>query len=277
MTDLMKYFNELAGDTRETIIRAPFGYPGSKLKSLKEILPVLPYRGKYVEPFGGTGVVLFNRKPSDIECYNDRYSGVTSFYLCLQDAEKLAQLKELLAVTVHSREYWKWCKETWSSVDDVDRAFRWFYMTKYSFAQMGRNFGRSTSGKNSQSGMLRDSTFSLVHNRLRNVLIENQSYEKIILDFDSPETVFYMDPPYMDTDSGCYKHNEIDHERLLKMVHACAGYVAISGYANDLYDGFEWDDRFEWDTIESLSGNSVNANRVVSGYNRPKEVLWIKK
>ena len=69
------------------IIKAPFPYPGAKTRSLKQIIPLLPYRDSYIEPFGGTGAVLLARNPSPLEVLNDRYMGINAFYRCIRDKE----------------------------------------------------------------------------------------------------------------------------------------------------------------------------------------------
>ena len=112
-------------------------------------------------------------------------------------------------------------------------------MTKYSFSQMGRNFGRTVKGINRDSGKLIRSMamFKLIHFRLRKVLIENRSWEEIIPEFDSPDTVFYLDPPYLDTSTGCYVHTmtELQHKQLLDLVFDSEGCFVVSGYGHPLY------------------------------------------
>lgn len=244
------------------MIKPPFGYPGSKIKQLKNILPHIPYLNRYVEVFGGTGSVLLNRDKSRFEIFNDKYSGITSFYKCLQDQGKLDQLVEKIMYTVHSREFWGWCKDTWEDQDDlVNRAFRWFYTTKYSFGQIGRNFGRSTGISNGDSGKIIRSCelFNEINLRLRNVLIENLNYKKCILDYASKQTVFYLDPPYLDTDNYAYnKHfTDDDHIELLRLIKNNPGYYVVSSYPNALYDKCTfWTNVIEWKTEVTLDQTS---------------------
>ena len=89
------------------------------------------------------------------------------------------------------------------------------------------------------------------------------------------ETVFYLDPPYPDSDmKACYgkdhmgwdKHREmIDHIRNIK------GFVALSGYANNLYDSQDfWSGRVAEDTIKSIGSK-------MGGDQSAEEVVWLKK
>lgn len=274
---------------RSKIGKLPFGYLGCKLKSLTAIMPVLPYRIKYVEPFGGTGAVLLNRSPSIVEVYNDRYSGLTDFYLCVQDDKLFAQLKEKIYETIHSREFFQFCRDTWKEQDShVDRAFRWYYMTRYSFAQLGRNFGRSTGILNGDSGKLIRSVpmMNEVNLRLRKVLIENQDAMVLMKDFDDKETVFYLDPPYLNCSkpTGEYVHNidEDYHKKLLDLVFSLKGFVALSGYPNDLYDQYPWDKVYKWPVRLMVKPMSfTDGNHKIRDENSDKrgkvmEYLWVK-
>ena len=290
--DLESIFDDLERMTepksKDVIVRAPFNYPGGKSKSIKHILPHLPYRGGYVEPFGGSAAVLLARNTSRLEVFNDRYAGVVAFYRCIRDKNKMEALCTRLDLTIHSREEFVWCKQTWENVeDDVERAARWYYTIQYSFAGLGRNFGRSTSTKSVMSGKLRNRIpeFFSIHERIKRVQIENQDWYDCLKDFDDPDTVFYLDPPYLDASAGIYKHEmtRSDHQSLLDTVFSLDGFVAVSGYSNPLYEEQDWDDRFEWDSfvsIQSIGGGEGNKKSQMTHLEKretAKEILWIKE
>jgi DNA adenine methylase len=292
MADLMDMFDDIdrhsEEKSRDTIVRAPFSYPGGKSKSIDKIIPHLPYTGRYIEPFGGSAAVLLARHPSELEVYNDRYGGVVSFYRCLRHPEKYKKLCEWLELTVHAREEFKLCKDTWENVDDdIERAARWYYMTNYSFGSLGRNFGRATSNRGCLSGKIRNKLkmFPLIHERMKKVQIENQDWYQCICDYDDTDTVFYLDPPYIDTDSGIYKSKMThDHHRhLLEVIMSLKGFVAISGYPNPLYDSMNWDDRITWEafiSIKSAAYTESNKKANLKGLETRgtnTEVLWIKE
>ena len=113
----MGLFDNLDDTTGEShvqheIVKAPFGWPGGKSKSLKQILPHLQYRKAYVEPFGGSFAVGLARVPSTVEVYNDRYGGICDFYRVLRDPTLLPLLCNRLDLTVYSREEFVWSKTT---------------------------------------------------------------------------------------------------------------------------------------------------------------------
>lgn len=292
MLDLLGAFNTEDLDVRErrdNILRAPFPYPGGKSRSIQEILKHLPYRSTYVEPFGGSAAVLLARNSSPLEIYNDRYGGVVAFYRCLANKEKKEQLAERLALTIHAREEFVYAKENWQNqnlMDDVERAALWFYMMNYSFAGLGRNFGRCTRGKTCMAGKIlgKIEDFNRLHYRLAWVQFENQDWRHCFKDYDTKDTVYYLDPPYVDAHKGTYKYEMSieDHRELIDTIFACKGFVAVSGYANPLYDGQSWDARYEWDSFISISPKAFTENNFKENLEdvdervHGKEVLWIK-
>lgn len=271
------------------ILRAPFSYPGGKSRSIKSILPNLPETSVYAEPFGGSGSVLLARKPSKLEVFNDRYAGVVAFYRCISDSNKMNKLIDRLELTVYSREDFHWCKDTWqhSELDDVERAARWFYMISTSFGSLGRNFGRTVKPTSSVVHKIGNKIkqFPIIHERFKNVQIENLDWSHILHDYDSHDTVFYCDPPYVDAYKGTYKYEMTieDHQRFINNVFCLKGFVAISGYANPLYDNQNWDNRLEWDSYVSIqAGALVETNHKthlqdIDKRGHAKEILWIKE
>lgn len=263
--------------------RAPMKYPGSKADSVPQILPYLPYRGAYVEVFGGTGVVLFNRSPMKLEVFNDRYAGVTCFYRVLRD--QCDALIDRLTLLVHSREEWEWCLQTWEDehISDLERAARWYYMLQGSFLGKGHSWARITTASSPIAGVIANKLeyFAKIHTRLNNVQIENLDFRDCIRDYDNTNVVFYCDPPYLDEDATSYKHrmSQDDHEQLLELIMQGKGYFAISGYANPLYDSMSWTKRVTWERRDRANAQAVSAHnhRTEKGSRDLKEeVLWIK-
>jgi len=265
------------------IIHAPFGYPGGKSRSFKKILEQLPQRDSYIEVFGGSGIVLLNRKISHLEVYNDRYGGIVAFYRCVRDPELIEKLVERLKFTCYSKEEFYWCLDTWNDVQDqVERAARWYYMVQASFAKKGEIWGRVVSHETIQGRVIQNNLgkFLLIHDRLKWVQMENQDWSQCISDYDNSDAVFYLDPPYLNTNTDGYEHEMSvgDHERMVNQIMDMKGFVALSGYDNELYNRFEWDDKIEWEVFVSI-GKSDSKNKTLAAQRKSSEteVLWIKE
>ncbi len=283
--DLLGLFQEMDEDygTREQYIRAPFGYPGSKMKSISQIIPHLPYRQSYIEPFGGSAAVMLNRQPCDLEVFNDRYAGVVSFYRCVRDKNMCERLINRLELCLHSREEFLWCKETWEKLDeDVERAARWYYMTQMSFGNKAEAFGRATHCKSQFGDKLKNNLklFWSIHSRMRAVQIENLDWRDCILDFDGPDAVFYLDPPYLECNKRIYTHEitNYDHREMLAMIKNMQGFVALSGYDNDIYNSaLDWDNKIQWPVKMTMVQMGEGAQNKRTERHEVLETLWIKE
>lgn len=273
---------------RENYVKAPFAWPGGKSRSVEKIIPHLPIRKSYIEPFGGSGAVLLARDESELEVFNDRFSGITDFYKVIHDPASRDLFIERCFLTPHSRELFIYYKDTWKDIrDPVERAARWYYMLHFSFASQGRNFGRSTSGTNilANKWESRIPLITAVSKRLARVLIENQDAFQILNDFDDADSVFYLDPPYYEYNQGIYEHElkRDDHIRLINRIMDMKGFVAISGYENPLYDKYDWTDRVEWEVYSTAGSQAFTKENNLEGKEHlikrgsQKEVLWIKE
>lgn len=268
---------------RETYLRAPFGYTGGKTHSFERILKYLPYRNNFIETFGGSGVVILNRNQSNLDVFNDRYAGVVAFYRCIRDRAKMEQLVERLNLTIHSREEFVWCKNTWRDCqDDVERAARWYYMVKISFICKGQAYGRYLKGKFSYKIPQSLDQFPLIQKRFEKIQVENLDWRQCIKDFASVDTVFYHDPPYLGTDSGIYEHKftEADHINFLDTIAVSPGYHAVSSYSNDLYNRYSWDNVYEWDVKVWADAQAItetnNRTDIKPERAQATEVLYIR-
>lgn len=269
---------EKSNANQPSMIKTPFSYPGGKSRSLKYVLPHLPIRDLYCEPFGGSAAILLARDESRLEIYNDAYGGVVSFYRCMRDKEKFEQLVSWLELTVNSREeFWNF-KDTWKDqTDDVERAGRWYFVSEYSFGSLGRNWGRARGGKyTGVNGRIRRKLkhFQAIHERFTNVQVENRDGLECMRQYDVANAVFYIDPPYNVGDQHVYEHS-VDHQRLLDTIFSMKGFVALSGYDNPLYNSYPWTKSFDWEVRVSIEGHGNKQKKDT----RPTatEKLWIRE
>jgi len=128
-------------------------------------------------------------------------------------------------------------------LSEVRRAARFFYLVKASFAGRGEHFGVRTDGPSSLNLKRLPEIVEAVHERLIRVTIEHLDFRKLLPVYDRPDTLFYLDPPYL----GCpdYRHNmaEPDFVELNTMLRGLQGKFLLS--LNDhprlraIFSGFE--------------------------------------
>jgi DNA adenine methylase len=230
-----------------------FGWYGGKYSHLNWLLPLLPETRHYCEPFGGSAAVLLNRKPSKVETYNDIDGEVVNFFRVLRD--KKDELIYAIGMTPFSREEFRLAIETKNNgevVTDVERARRFFIRARQvrtglaQTASVGRWANCLNTSRAGMAGAVSRWLGSVegleyIASRLLRVQIENDDALKVIKRYDSPDTLFYCDPPYPhdsrgDSNAYQYEMSNQEHIKLAKLLNEVNSKVALSGYKCDLMD-----------------------------------------
>lgn len=238
-----------------------FPYPGGKTNLSYWVLDHLPDHKCYVEPFAGSASVLLNKDRSKTEVVNDRDGDITHFFTTLRDQGD--ELREWLAATPFSRqlhdEYATAYFDGFRPDDDIERAGRWFFLRHTQFASKYNGIsGFKTSPKTNTAGAFANNTDDLEKfaTRLRGVVIENKDYADVVDLYDTPETVFYFDPPYVHEGDALYTGGDFDHERLVETLAGIEGKWLVS--YTDLPDGLV---ELAAVIIERVEGQMMNRAR----------------
>ena len=256
-----------------------FGWYGGKYSHLDWLNPLLPEATHFCDVFGGSAAVLLNRKPSPVETYNDLDSELVTFFRVLRDQKD--SLVEAIGLTPFSREELaRACNEPTASLSDLERARRFFVRARQvrtglaQTASAGRWAHCLLTSRAGMAGAVSRwlgsvEDLSEIAQRLLRVQIENAPALEILSRYDSSETLFYCDPPYVhDTrgDRKAYAHEmtDRDHRELASALRAVKGKVALSGYHGPLYNELYGD----WWRVEADAKmcHSVKQERT--------EVLW---
>jgi len=224
-------------------MQSPFPWFGGKKQLSRTIISLFPKHKIYVEPFGGSASVLFAKEPSELEVYNDLDKGLVNFFKVLADPNLFEQFKRRVEGLPYARQMWYDYRDEWKTEEDpVLRAAKWFYVARGSFGGLFGNawcFGTTKSSR-APSWMNCIPNLAEFHKRVRRVQIECHPYEKILEAYDSHETLFYLDPPYVhDTrKSGKYRYeltNE-EHKEMISRILKVKGMVVLSGYRHEIYE-----------------------------------------
>lgn len=263
-----------------TIDRPALRYHGSKFKLSSWIISHFPEHECYVEPFGGGASVLLLKPRSWLEVYNDADGDVVNFFSVLRNqADELIRAIEL---TPYAKAEWEL---SYQECDDPLEAARRFYVRSYqniagATAQWRSGWRRqkviSHDGGGSKKmtpapiSFMNVSHLYQIAERLRGVQIESDFAGNVITRYDSPETLFYLDPPYPASTRGrwakhAYRFEITDRQHLVlaEMVHSLQGMVILSGYQCELYDQAYSD----WERIDRKAR--------VNGAGSAVESLWV--
>lgn len=264
-----------------------FGWYGGKYSHLDWLLPLLPKTIHYCEPFGGSAAVLLNRVPSPVETYNDIDGEVVNFFRVLRDQQ--AELIKAIGLTPFSREEFRIAtEESTDGISDLERARRFFVRARQVRTGLAQtaSIGRWAHCKlTSRAGMAGAVSrwlgsvegLSEIVQRLLRVQIENASAVEVIQRYDSPETLFYCDPPYphdsrSDVNAYGFEMTDEEHRALAEVLHNVQGKVAISSYHCKLMDDLYSD----WDYIESAPKKAHSTNTRSDNIKQDRiEVLWV--
>lgn len=206
------------------------------------IISHFPRHRVYVEPFGGAGSVLLQKAPSLVEVWNDLEDEVVNLFRVMRS--DLSGLVELIALTPFSRAEYHSLYER--ADDPVERARRFVVRSwmgqssKGALRKSGFDSRINGDGYVSRLMCLRAVPDSIgqIAERLASVIIEHREAERVIDQYDRPDTLFYIDPPYLGDHAKHYTHElgYAGHEKLVNRLRRCSGMVILSGYPSDLYD-----------------------------------------
>lgn len=274
-----------------TPIRSPIPWFGGKCRQAKRIITHFPAHHTYVEPYGGAASVLLAKPPSPVEVYNDLDSGLVNFFRVLRDEQLLGELVRRLDLTPYSREEFVACRDG-HGAGQVERAWRFFVVALQGFSAIAVGqvwaYARGMS-RRGMSGRVSKWLSAIdrlpeVAARLRMVQIEHRPALDVIERFDTPDTLFYLDPPYVPATrrSGEYAHEmtEADHVELVAALLDIDGMAVLSGYATPVYEPLEaagWE-RVEYAAHCSAAGHTRGTGMIGAGsaaHQTRTECLWL--
>lgn len=266
-----------------TALRRPaLRYLGGKWKLAPWIVEQFPPHRVYVEPFGGAASVLLRKPRAFAEIYNDLDGETVNLFRVLR-SDRAAELVRALTLTPFARDEFA---ESYAAADDeVERARRLVVRSFMGFGS-GATFRRPTVFRSNSNASGRHNTAAewagypdglvAIIERLRGVVIENSDAIEVMRRSDRPDTLHYVDPPYVPTTRSptarragaaihSYDHEltESDHVALLAALRALSGMVVLSGYPCAFYD----DALHDWQRIEREA--------LADGARPRTEVLWL--
>jgi DNA adenine methylase len=264
-------------------MRPPFAYYGGKAAMAARIVDLMPAHRVYIEPFFGSGAVLFGKGPAACEIVNDSDGGLVTFFRALRDQPE--DLERICRLTPYARAEYTAADLTAGGIGDLEMARRFWVRVNQSFGKTAGNqtgwsvtTGRTQSVANSVQGRI--DRFARCAARLTRVVIECCDAAGLIGRLATADTVIYADPPYLASTRrsrdrarpGDYLHDMgtiEEHERLAEALHATPATVILSGYPSPLYDRLYagW-----WQQNIPVKVHASNAVTVARG--ERTEVLW---
>jgi DNA adenine methylase len=259
----------------EKVSRPLLEYHGGKWRLAPWIISQFPCHKKYVEPYGGGGSVLLRKSPSFKEVYNDLNGEIVNLFRQARDNGDA--LYRAVSLTPYSRKEFELSFDPCPD-DPLEQARRTIIRSLFGFGTFGVSRKTVKDDVNRLTGYSGatekwasyPSALKKIVNRLRCVNLENRDALEVIEIHDSPETLFYVDPPYVsgtrtgNADDYEYEMSDDQHIRLAKKLNSVEGKVILSGYACPLYDNLYRD----WRTVQKTEHTDRAGERT--------ETLWLR-
>jgi DNA adenine methylase len=232
---------------------------------------------KYVETCGGEASVLLNKTSATNEIYNELNPKIANVFHCIKNYP--IDFYNNIEKIEYSEKSFKEASKIEFSYGSMDAAIAEVIRRRMSRGGLGKHFSWSHRLRGGRPGEVNawESFKSLIPQmaeRLKNVEITNKDHLEIIKEHDSPNTLFYCDPPYVHSTRTAtdayddYEMTDEQHSQLGELINKIQGKAVISGYDSKLYQ-----DLFKgWQCICKSVKNNAGQGKTKS--NRI-EVLWL--
>jgi DNA adenine methylase len=144
---------------------------------------------RYVEPFIGGGSIFFYKEPSKEEIINDKDESVYEIFKGFQKY-KPEKIRETMILLKKDKPTFLKIKDM-KPTTDFTKFIKNYYLRKNSYLGISGAFHIRDKQKTKFSSYIDE-----YYDRLKNVIILNEDFKKVIKDYDSKNTFFYLDPPY---------------------------------------------------------------------------------
>lgn len=247
-------------------------YYGGKFRLAQWIIEHFPKHRHYVEPFGGAASVLLFKEPSTLETYNDLNESLVNFFRILR--EKPDELIHQIKLTPWARREYEYCLDEIEVENPIEMARRLFYRLWMNFqgSPTGSkgNWRRHKSGKRPLAKDINLPNLIVASERLKFVQLENRDAFRLMREFDSLDTLFYLDPPYLfstRTTKKAYSHEMTDdkHREFAELLYGLKGFVVLSGYPSPIYQ----------ELFEAKGWLRFDKEALILGGGKRTECIWL--
>jgi len=233
-------------------LHAPIIWFGGKGNMIAKLMRHVPLGGRpYCEPYMGAASLFFSRPPAPVEVLNDLDGDLVNLFRCLQNPETFAELRHRLLYTLYARsEYCRAVEILYDPTvtDPVIRAWAFFVGHNQGISGIVKRDGSWGRAFTSSAGIAATTSKWIMrltmlddwHRRLLAVQIDNRDALEVIRYWDTPEAVFYVDPPYhpstrIDKNIYAAEPNHDHYVELVRTLLACRGAVVLSCYDHPVF------------------------------------------
>jgi DNA adenine methylase len=184
----------------------------------------------YAEPFVGMGGIFFRRQSRPpAEMINDLAGDVPNLFRVVRRHYQ-ALVDELEWQLAGRADFDRHRRVDPSTLTDIERAARFLYLQRLAFG--GRVNGRTFGVRREQSSRINLGTLRnelrRVRDRLEPVTIEQLPWSDFVRRYDGPGMLFYLDPPYDETEGYGVPFGRDDYVAMAEQLAALKGRFLLS-------------------------------------------------
>jgi DNA adenine methylase len=250
----------------------PAAYLGGKrnlAKRLCAIIEQVPHRA-YIEPFVGMGGVFLRRgKAPPVEVINDLSGDVANLFRVVRRHYEpfVDEFRWLLA---GRGEFERQKRLDPTALTDIERAVRFLYLQRLAFG--GRVEGRTFGVRRDQSSRIQLShlraELKKLHQRLEPVTIEQLPYQDVIRRYDGQGALFYLDPPYDETEGYGTGFGRTDFVAMAEQLAGIAGQFVMSindtPFIRETFAAFAIEEvQTTWTVSSASAGRSLKVTELI--------------
>ena len=179
------------------------------------------------------GVFLRRATRAPIEVVNDRHGEVVNLFRVVREHPD-ALAREFDPQVASRQEFARLVRTPPDTLTDIQRAARFAYLQALAFggkpARTAGDFATSPHRRSRFSAARMRRLVAAAARRLDGVVIEQLDWSAVVDRYDTPETLFYLDPPYWghETDYGAGLFSREDFARLADRVQDLQGRFLLS-------------------------------------------------
>lgn len=274
-------------------MKTPFPYYGGKAKLQHEIQPLIPFYKIYAEPFAGAAATLFNLEKyhDKVEILNDLNEQLISFYRTVKNPKLFPRLLTMVEGTLHSEADYRRALEIYLNPHGHKPVLRawaiWVSFTQshasdpHKWSSWRFNLKETRGGFNKEALTVHSSkrNFRKLGGRLERVSLLCMNALDFIMKVDSPDTFFFIDPPYPGSDQGNFEKMGFKMPQfieLLELLEAIKGkFLLMSGLypelgAARLKNGWHHKD-IEFNNPVTFRNGEKNSTKIIK---RTEAMTW---
>jgi len=212
-----------------------FGHPAGQLYQVAKLKKYMSPHKVFCEPFAGSATLFFAKDPTEEKAYlND-----IGFYSTLLKAIKNLSDSDISKLTkmnwTNSKAYFDKMRAL-KAGSALDYIHKQVYLIRWAYGgAVDLNWNSHHDGKTSTHN--KPERWQKVRDRLKKATITKMDYADIIKKVDSPDTFFYIDPPYYKKDDKRIRRFNIGEIKLEDFISVLKGikgkFIATIGNEKD--------------------------------------------